>query len=268
MVSFIIQFSLQKIKSNSTGLYNVLGLGLGSISSYLMILGLPSLPPADLNQTIFYQFIFLTIAGLIFSILKNKLQQYSLVLFALVFLSYSTINNFYSGFGLTQSLIFSFIICILGLIYNFIIDKAQTKTNNLIIPSVLSLITIFTCMIIFMSASALLGQMTGIIASVFIAGFFVFIINKQYIFTNALFFFQTSFLLLMWFLGYYLLDISALIIIPLIVSPLSLLINFSAKIQSLKKINIFLLNILFTLIPLLISFIQTAKIFFSRESVY
>lgn len=268
IVSFVVQLSLQKVTSNSDGLYNILGLGLGSTLSYLMILGLPGLPPAGLNQSFFYQFIFVTVSGLIFSLLKNNIQKYSFVLLTFIFLAYSTINNFYAGLGLNKSLIFSFIICILGLLYTFIINKVHEKISNFIIPSVLSLITIFSSFILFMSSSALLGQLTGVMASVFIAGFFVFIIHKKYTFANSLFFFQTSFLLIMWFLGYYLLDISAFIIIPLLISPLSLLINFSTKIQSFKKLNIFFLNILLTLIPLIISFIQTAKIFFSRESIY
>lgn len=268
LISLVFQFLASKSDKPVYKVTNILGTIFGCFAGYVAVMGTPSLPPLNLNQSLFYQFTIIGLVSVLSIYLNKTYQQLLLKLAGLMGISYLTMKPLIEGLGINKALIFAVIICLSGIIYDSILVRNYNKEKSIVIPIYLFVLTLITSIITFMSGSALIAEFAGIISTSLAAGLAIKIIRKDYSFAESSIFFYISFLLIFWFMGYYLLEIPIITIALLFISPLVFLINFIDKVQSLKRWKAVALNILLFSIPIAIAAFKTVSVYLSKDSYY
>lgn len=272
LVPFLISFIIDMIFINK-GFLNkatIIGLIFSCLSGYIYLQGIPSLPPENLNQSFFYQFIILGIVCLIIQSVKNTFIQLTVKITGLLFISYISFKPLIEGIGLSKAIIYTLLITFLGIAYDLLFNKIQDQLyeKKFIILPYLFYLSLVSSIIIFMYSSAFLSQIAGILSFIILSKIILKLIKKDYFFQDTTFYFYSTIISVLCFLSNYLLEIPNHIVMTLVLSPFVLLVNFNDNVKKLSKQKFVILNFILISIPLLFVLIKTTVKYLSEEPYY
>jgi len=271
VIPFLIALIIRSFFPKNCPYGNISSVMSGLLAASIGFQGLPVFPPANFNQNIFY---LILLAGL-FALLSNfgKIKKQSIVvkLIGLILFVFLLLNPLLAGMGSFKfglfALIFAFLIFFYDNLYLGISKKLPPEKSFL--PLIYLLANIFvTSLIIILSGSALIGQLTGALGASLVSVYFLKIIRKDFDFSKETFYSYWLYLGLFWFTAYYLVEVPVTEVLLLIFAPLLIMVNYLKKLEKIKIWQLALINLLILSLPLLISLAKTLLVYFSEPTYY
>lgn len=275
LITFVIPFltvlAIRFLFPKNCPYGNISSVMSGLLAAYVGFQGLPVFPPANFNQNIFYLILLGGLSALISNFVKKKQQSVIVKLVGLVVFVFFMLKPLLAGMGAVKFSIFSFIFTFLVFSYDNLSSRISKKLtpDKSFIPLIYLLPNIFfTSLIIILSGSAFIGQLTGSLGASLVAIYLLKVIRKDFDFSKENFYSYWVYLGLFWFTAYYLVEVPITETLLLIFAPVLIMVNYLKKIENIKIWKITLINLLLVSLPLIISLIKTLITYFSEPAYY